>query len=195
MARNRAEGSARPADGAEAAAPPAFRSRRALGVFLIVAAAGLAADLLSKHYAFAALLRRSEPVVLIERWLQFKPAMNPGVVFGLLLPMPVVLLATLLAVATVSVIFASSDRRAWGLHAALGMVLAGALGNAYDRVLVVLQLPTEAQAVGGRVRDFIDLYLPPLDYPWPTFNVADVLLVVGVGLIMIHSLRHKPARK
>ena len=58
------------------------------------------------------------------------------------------------------------------LHVALGLIAGGAIGNLIDRLL------------HARVVDFIlvDLGVWPLD-PWPVFNVADVVLVVGVGLI------------
>ena len=62
----------------------------------------------------------------------------------------------------------------WGL----AMVLPGALGNLLDRVL-------------GRpgVVDFIkvDLGFPPFN-PWPIFNVADIGISVGIGLIALDML-------
>jgi lipoprotein signal peptidase len=53
----------------------------------------------------------------------------------------------------------------------MGLVLAGTLGNLYDRL------------VFQQVRDFIDVYLRPIRYHYPTFNVADSLICVGVGIL------------
>jgi signal peptidase II len=53
---------------------------------------------------------------------------------------------------------------------ALGMQVGGALGNALDRVRL------------GHVTDFIDAYWGR--HHWPTFNVADSAIVVGVGILM-----------
>ena len=71
-------------------------------------------------------------------------------------------------------------------HVAIGLILAGGLGNLYDRVVI------------GAVRDFLHM-MPrwelPLGLAWPggttevfpwVFNVADVLLLLGMTLLLIH---------
>ena len=58
---------------------------------------------------------------------------------------------------------------------ALALILGGALGNVIDRVL------------HGHVIDFIDLHFG--DYVYPTFNVADCGICIGVAVYLIHSLR------
>lgn len=58
---------------------------------------------------------------------------------------------------------------------AMGCMTGGIVGNLYDRLFNE-----------GRVRDFIDVYVG--DYHWPTFNVADSLLCIGVGLLIIVNL-------
>ena len=60
----------------------------------------------------------------------------------------------------------------WGL----ALVLGGAAGNLFDRIL------------SGRVTDFLDFYIG--DYHWPTFNVADSAMVIGSGLLL---LDHAPS--
>ena len=72
------------------------------------------------------------------------------------------------------------------VHVGIALVLAGALGNLWDRVLY------------GRVRDFLHM-LPdrhlPFGWSWPggntelfpwVFNVADVMLLAGMALLLIH---------
>lgn len=59
-------------------------------------------------------------------------------------------------------------------RAALTLVLGGAAGNLYDRV------------VRGSVTDFLDVYLG--DYHWPTFNVADSAITVGALLLVSELL-------
>jgi signal peptidase II len=54
---------------------------------------------------------------------------------------------------------------------ALGMILGGALGNLIDRILY------------GEVIDFLDVHLLG-GYTWPTFNVADSCIVIGVGILI-----------
>ena len=65
----------------------------------------------------------------------------------------------------------------------LSLVLGGALGNLYDRL------------VNGTVTDFLDVYVGT--YHWPAFNVADSAITVGAGLLLLDlwlSRRKAPAR-
>jgi signal peptidase II len=61
--------------------------------------------------------------------------------------------------------------------AGLSLILGGAAGNLFDRI------------VWGHVTDFLEFYLG--DYHWPTFNVADSAIVIGSGLLLIELLRAK----
>jgi signal peptidase II len=55
---------------------------------------------------------------------------------------------------------------------AMGCMTAGIVGNFYDRALN-----------NGMVRDFLDVFVK--NYHWPTFNIADSLLCIGVGLLIL----------
>jgi signal peptidase II len=55
------------------------------------------------------------------------------------------------------------------------LVIGGALSNLVDRLMY------------GAVLDFIELYVG--DYHWPVFNVADVFIVIGVGIMLIRNWR------
>lgn len=61
----------------------------------------------------------------------------------------------------------------------LALILGGALGNLWDRLL------------SGRVVDFLLFYIG--SYAWPAFNVADSAIVVGAGLLVIEVLFSKSA--
>jgi signal peptidase II len=67
------------------------------------------------------------------------------------------------------------------LAAALALIVGGAVGNLIDRILL------------GHVVDFIQVYLPfiplALFNPWPSFNVADSAITIGVVLLLIGSFR------
>lgn len=56
----------------------------------------------------------------------------------------------------------------------LALILGGALGNLWDRLLT------------GRVVDFLLFYVGP--YQWPAFNVADSAIVIGAGLLVFEIL-------
>ncbi len=57
---------------------------------------------------------------------------------------------------------------------ALSLILAGALGNFYDRLVL------------GHVVDFLDFYWG--DYHFPAFNIADTAITIGAGLILLDML-------
>jgi signal peptidase II len=61
--------------------------------------------------------------------------------------------------------------------AGLSLILGGAAGNLFDRI------------VWGHVTDFLEFYIG--DYHWPTFNLADSAIVIGSGLLLIELLRAK----
>tara|TARA_R110000822_G_scaffold159476_34_gene299730 strand:- start:8260 stop:8757 length:498 start_codon:yes stop_codon:yes gene_type:complete len=86
------------------------------------------------------------------------------------------------AVTVVIVVWLSrlSDRQ--GLLAlALSLVLGGAIGNLWDRVLL------------GYVVDFVDLYYR--HYHWPAFNVADAAITLGALLLILESLLASKEKK
>jgi len=60
---------------------------------------------------------------------------------------------------------------------ALSLVVGGALGNLYDRLS------------GGTVTDFLQVFIG--SYEWPSFNVADSALTVGVCLLLVDLIRHR----
>ena len=171
-----------------AAQSPAGKSASAIIVFIVIVAVCLAADLISKHYAFSTVIDRpDQSATVIDGVLKISLSTNPGIVFGINAPTWAVLLATALAVVAVVMLFATSPRRQRLLHTALAMVLAGAAGNAYDRLFSKVTFPGDMAARVGEVRDFIDVHINW--FRWPTFNVADIFLVVGVGLILLESIR------
>jgi len=59
---------------------------------------------------------------------------------------------------------------------ALGLFAGGVLGNLIDRIFY------------GHVVDFIDIYLPIINYRWPAFNIADCGISIGVTLYIIFTL-------
>ena len=116
---------------------------------------------------------------VIPGFLAWEGTYNEGVTFGLFGGQTNgIMLFT--AVATVALIIwlAATKRRSFWLHLGLGMILAGALGNLYDRLH------------WQKVRDFILVYVG--DWKWPNFNVADSLIVVGVIVILAEELFFRP---
>ncbi len=204
--------------------PRAIHCPRAIVLFVCVTVAGLTGDLLSKHYVFKSMLaddtlpeRIKEIRALTQRDLSSKDILdllriqreisagvkftlstNPGVVFGLPMRRSIIAVATVLTIALILYFFAATDRRAYWMQTAMAMILGGALGNFYDRLLAKISLPgLDIAPIRYHVRDFIDCSDVPLPfgfrYEW-IFNVADVLLVIGVAALLIHCLVSPHAR-
>jgi len=101
---------------------------------------------------------------------------NTGVAFSLLSTLdprwaqPLLILATVLAMGAVLAYIAFLPCRGTA-PVGLGLILGGAIGNLIDRARL------------GYVVDFLDLYWR--NHHWPTFNVADVGISVGVALLLI----------
>jgi len=150
-------------------------------LFFAVALAGAGLDLMTKHLAFEHIERYHE-VSIIDGFFAYGRTTNPGVVFGVGGGARKIWLGvSVLAVPVILGIFYTVKKPKWILTIALGMILAGTLGNMYDRVF------TEVQ----EVRDFIKFYYRPASGPdkvWPLFNLADAFICVGVFLLTVEMM-------
>ena len=178
-------------------------------LLLVVIAVGLTADLVSKQWAFHSVA--GTPVVvsrhaLVEnpgfnpipphqsviaipgRLLNFHLVLNSGAVFGIGSEQRGFFIGfTLIAIIVAVYIFGWQTRRSSLMaHIGIGLVMAGALGNLWDRLMI------------GRVRDFLHMFPGrqlPFGLQWPgggseifpwIFNIADMLLLLGMGILLIH---------
>ncbi len=190
---------------------PAWRSPRAWATLLLVTIVGVGCDLLTKSWAFERVA--SEPVelhheeiagnpgyrlpwhegirVLPADLLDFRLVLNHGAVFGIGQHRRAVFVVfTVIAIVVAVSVFGwwTTDRARWA-HIGIGLVLAGGLGNLYDRLAF------------GAVRDFLHM-TPRCHLPWGlhwpggnaelfpwVFNVADVLLLAGMATLLFTANR------
>ncbi len=159
--------------------PPDLKAHLAFWSLMV---GGLALDLWTKKAIFD-WLKPHEIYPVIDGFLQFVPALNNGAAFGWFAGKSFFLTAvSVVATLAIFALFFFGGGRQRLVHIALGLFAAGVCGNLYDRVFN-----------DGSVRDFIDVYYR--SYHWHTFNVADSLLCVGVGLLILSTfLIEKPAR-
>ncbi len=111
---------------------------------------------------------------------------NTGVAFGLFASEGggnglMLTLLGLGALAAVSVYFWFTPTHDRLLLMALALVVGGAIGNLIDRVS------------SGAVTDFIDVYVGT--HHWPSFNIADSAISIGIVLMAIDSFRPHPRRQ
>ncbi len=136
---------------------------------------GLALDLWTKHAVFAWLRDADgQRAGIIDGFLTFQLALNRGAAFGIADGRQTFLIGvSLLAMLIILGVFFFGGWRHRMIQAALGLFAAGVCGNLWDRAFNE-----------GRVRDFIDVVYWPGRH-WHTFNVADAMLCVAVGLLII----------
>ena len=171
-----------------------------LSVFILVT------DLLSKHWVFLAFAK--DPLHAFENFPWISKAVNKGVAFSLGSDYPLFIpIMTLVLVPGIFVWFwwKLRPQADWIVHLCFGLIMGGAIGNAYDRSLVLFNLSPRFQSfvdwnygcpgVGPGVRDFIhvDLGFWPF-HPWPTFNIADSGLTIGITILVLHTLFVRPPK-
>lgn len=123
-----------------------------------------------------------EGVPVVPGVLDFTHIKNTGGAFGILGGQEyVLLLGSAIAVCFVLWMLLSAPPGRLTV-AGCGLILGGAAGNLLDRL------------TKGEVTDYLDLGFWPLE-SWPIFNVADVAIVLGVGLLLISALRPEKARQ
>jgi signal peptidase II len=177
-------------DAPAAAATPYRADYRFLTVLTVLS---LVADLATKAWAKWRLSgidpRGVTPrkVEVVKDHLDFVYALNPGGAWSFLRGLPeLVRRPFFLFISAAAIVFIVSvyrrvrpEQRAmrWGLPLALG----GAIGNLVDRIRY------------GSVIDFIDFYVKSggQERHWPTYNVADVAIVVGVALMAFDTMTAK----
>jgi lipoprotein signal peptidase len=150
---------------------------------VVVAVLALAADLVTKAWAERRLdgAGAFHPVELIPGHLDFILAKNRGGAWGLLqdtpesVRRPFFLVVSFLAIAFIVSLYRRLAPGQRALRWGLPLVLGGALGNLIDRIRY------------SHVIDFIHAHMKwgGHDHSWPTFNVADIAICVGVGLMAI----------
>ena len=145
----------------------------------------VAATLVLDRWTKALILNRfglNESISVIDGLFNITYVQNTGVAFGIFSsiasPAKTLLLSAFTVFAAVVVVTFSvrSSVRNRLLQIALALILGGALGNLYDRIAY------------GYVVDFLEFYFRT--YHWPSFNVADSAISIGVVLLAFEIFRN-----
>lgn len=113
-----------------------------------------------------------ESISIIEEVFHLTYILNPGAAFGMFAHNRLFFIAIAVVVIGI-IIWARREILAspWEVKAGCGLFLGGAIGNLIDR------------ARQGLVIDFFDFRI------WPVFNIADIAICIGVGLIIWNLLK------
>ena len=133
--------------------------------FYIIAVLIVISDQAIKYFIHAS-MRLSQSIPLISNVLKLTYVRNTGAAFSLFVGFSSYLVVIGLIVAAAVVYFHyKGPKKNYYLQIGLAFVLGGSLGNLIDRIL------------RGYVIDYIDITI------WPVFNLADIMINVGVILI------------
>ncbi|MDR2556049.1 MAG: signal peptidase II [Fibromonadaceae bacterium] len=155
-------------------------------IYAFVGVFALAMDQITKFWASSHHLGWS--VSIIGNFLRFTLIYNENAAFSMkpqtVLPWlsPTIFFGVLTVVACLGAVyfFRSLHKEDYMSRLGIVLIISGALGNFCDRLRI------------GKVVDFIDVDFPDMFYErWPTFNLADSWVTIGIALLFISSLIHK----
>ena len=150
--------------------------------FILVAALVVILDQLSKLWVLMK-MPLHESITIIPGFFSLTHVHNPGGAFGFLAQNAALwrhwlfLGAAVLALGMIIYFHHQTPRSHSYLALGLSLIFGGAIGNLIDRVRF------------GEVVDFLDFYI--LNHHWPTFNVADSGVTVGVIIFLAHIVFKK----
>ena len=152
-------------------------------LFSSIALGGVIFDLATKSMVFARIGPPGSPSVpVIPRILELHTSQNTGALWGwgAAIPYGSLIFAGLSVIAAIVICYwlfflgAASSRV---LTVALALIMAGALGNCYDRL------------VYGHVRDFVHFHVDAIGFDCAIFNFADNMLVAGALTLVFYAMR------
>lgn len=155
-------------------------------IFWFLAFGGAAFDLWTKFAIFKRVgPPGSEAISVVPKILELRTSHNTGALWGMghNLPHSSLIFAGLSVFAAVMIVwwlFSQGAAKDFWLTVALGLIMAGAMGNCYDRV------------VFGYVRDFVHFHIDPIGFDCAIFNFADNMLVAGAVILMLLAFRPLP---
>ncbi|MBI2677511.1 MAG: lipoprotein signal peptidase [Candidatus Koribacter versatilis] len=125
-----------------------------------------------------------DTIQVIPDFFRLTHVQNRGAAFGLFAESPsewkvaVLVMFSLVALVVVSALLWRNSHTLTMTGSALALILGGAIGNLWDRLL------------SGHVVDFLDFYVD--GHHWPAFNVADSAIVIG-AVLLVAEILFKPA--
>ncbi len=136
-------------------------------------------DQISKYYA-KILLSETNPTIL-NTYNNLILVFNHGIAFSLFSKQSIIQKYTLIIIPLLIILYILyyiiRTQYKFFNGVAYSLILGGALGNLIDRILF------------DKVTDFIDWHVGM--YHWPTFNMADSFVCIGVAIIIIDGIKNK----
>ncbi len=158
---------------------------------MVVAAAVIAVDHLVK-WIIKTTMHLNQTIKVIGDFFTISYILNSGIAFGLFdsnpspVKAPLLIVISFVALGIILYIFLTLPKDVRGAGISMGLIFGGAIGNIIDRI------------ARGRVVDFFDVDFPDITVRalnihmtrWPTFNVADSCVLIGIIMLLVILIRH-----
>lgn len=124
-------------------------------------------------------------VTVIPGFFDLTYITNPGAAWGMFANKGVMLLSISFAVLTAMLVFYRFLTEGWSeRYYAIAMIISGIIGNSYDRVF----RSSYGKLCDGQVVDFLSFHIGDISWAvWPSFNIADTAICIGVGIFILSN--------
>ena len=164
---------------------------RRFRIFLITAAIVITVDHLTK-WIIRTTMHVNQTVEVLGNFFTISFIYNTGIAFGIFnrsnstAKTPILIIVSIVALGIILYIFYSLPKNIKLSGLSMGLIFGGAIGNIIDRI------------VRGKVVDFFDVDFFDINIPklgihmtrWPTFNIADSAVLVGIIMLFIIIIIH-----
>lgn len=154
--------------------------------FALVSAAVIGVDHLVK-WIVKSTMELNQTIHVLGDFFTISYIHNSGIAFGLLddnpspFKTPLLIIIAFVALGIIMYIFFTLPKNVRSAGLSMGLIFGGAIGNIADRI------------IRGEVVDFLDVDFPDINIPtlrihmtrWPTFNVADTCVLVGILMLLV----------
>ena len=153
-----------------------MRSRKNIMVGIAIISIIIALDYLVQTWVFSAL--EDKRLIVVTPFFNFVEVWNHGISFGMFNKLPYGQWVLSLVALAVSAFLVQLLFRADGSFKAMsyGLIIGGAVGNVIDRISY------------GAVADYLDFHA--FGYHWPSFNVTDSAIFLGVVFLLLPFSKH-----
>ncbi len=143
---------------------------------IIVAIPSLVLDIITKRLVHAH-IPKGTGITIIDGFFNLRHDRNTGAAFGILADQRTLLVIITIAALIFILVYSFRFSHSRWMQVSLGFLLGGAVGNFIDRIYL------------GEVVDFLQFGIESKRLYWPTFNIADISVCIGAGMLIVYLFR------
>jgi len=167
------------------------KNNKKIRTFIITATIVIAVDHLTK-WIIRSTMHVNQTINVLGNFFTISFIYNTGIAFGIFnkshssIKTPLLIIVSIIALGIILYIFLTLPKNVKLSGLSMGLIFGGAIGNIIDRI------------VRGKVVDFFDVDFFDINIPkvgihmtrWPTFNIADSSVLVGITMLFIIIIIH-----